>query len=133
MCKSTSPPPLAAPCPPTNVNSSMDCLSNIAVVTWSGSAGAEFYTAAVTDWQGGETCMSSSEQCGMPNLDCGQNYTVTVTALRQNCPSEPSASSTLQSGRGGTPSTLQSGRGGAPRRVSSEAAQLSVNARRYDV
>jgi hypothetical protein len=58
----------------------MDCLSNIAVVTWSGSAGAEFYTAAVTDWQGGETCMSSSEQCGMPNLDCGQNYTVTVTA-----------------------------------------------------
>ncbi|CAL8396350.1 unnamed protein product [Boreogadus saida] len=100
VCRSVPSPAItldSAPCPPTNVSSSMDCLSNIAVVTWSASAGAEYYTAAVTDWQGGATCMSSSEQCGMANLGCGQNYTVTVTASRQNCPSEPSAPSTLQS------------------------------------
>lgn len=90
---------LSEPCPPTGVSSFMNCLSNIAVVSWTGSAGAEFYTATVTQEDGQSTsCWSDSEQCGMPNVHCGQNYTVTVVASNEKCNSDPSEAETLQSG-----------------------------------
>lgn len=90
---------LSEPCPPTGVSSFMNCLSNIAVVSWTGSAGAEFYTATVTQEDGQSTsCWSDSEQCGMPNVHCGQNYTVTVVASNEKCNSDPSEAKTLQSG-----------------------------------
>ncbi|XP_075901618.1 uncharacterized protein fndc7b isoform X2 [Nelusetta ayraudi] len=86
------------PCPPTDVRSFMNCLSNIAVVSWSGSAGAEFYTATVTQEDGqSASCWSDSEQCGMPNIQCGQNSTVTVVASNEQCNSEPSQADSLQS------------------------------------
>uniref|UniRef100_A0A8P4G5R4 Fibronectin type-III domain-containing protein n=1 Tax=Dicentrarchus labrax TaxID=13489 RepID=A0A8P4G5R4_DICLA len=88
----------SVPCPPTGVSSFMNCLSNIAVVSWTGSAGADFYTATVTQEDGqSKSCWSDSEQCGMPNLHCGQNYTVTVVASNEKCDSDPSEANTLQS------------------------------------
>lgn len=78
----------------------MNCLSNIAVVSWTGSAGAEFYTATVTREDGqSASCWSDSQQCGMPNVLCGQNYTVTVVASNEKCNSEPSEADSLQSGK----------------------------------
>ncbi|KAJ3599685.1 hypothetical protein NHX12_033641 [Muraenolepis orangiensis] len=101
VCRSAPSSPVglvSVPCPPTSISSSMDCLSNIAVVTWTASAGAEFYTAAVTGADGqSESCLSGSEQCGTPNLECGRNYSVTVTASRLSCDSEPSLPRALQS------------------------------------
>lgn len=78
----------------------MNCLSNIAVVSWTGSAGSEFYTATVTQEDGqSASCWSDSQQCGMPNVLCGQNYTVTVVASNEKCNSEPSEADSLQSGK----------------------------------
>ncbi|XP_044055462.1 uncharacterized protein LOC122877670 [Siniperca chuatsi] len=86
------------PCPPTGVSSFMNCVSNIAVVSWTGSAGAEFYTATVTQQDGqSKSCWSDSEDCGMPNVHCGQNYTVTVVASNNKCNSDPSKADTLHS------------------------------------
>ena len=79
----------------------MDCLSSIALVTWNASAGAEFYTATVTaedDESDSETCMSSTQQCGIADLSCGRSYTVVVTASNQQCNSDPSTLGFLQSG-----------------------------------
>lgn len=85
----------------------MNCLSNIAVLSWTDSAGAEFYTATVTQGDGqSQSCWSDSEQCGMPNVPCGQNYTVTVVASSETCHSDPSEVNMLQSGEG--PERLQS-------------------------
>lgn len=87
------------PCPPTGVSSFMNCLSNIAVVSWNNSAGAEFYTATVTQKDGqSASCWSDSKQCGIPNVRCGQNYTVTVIGSREKCNSDPSKALTLLSG-----------------------------------
>ncbi|XP_045905931.1 receptor-type tyrosine-protein phosphatase beta [Micropterus dolomieu] len=86
------------PCPPTGVSSFMNCLSNIAVVSWNNSAGAEFYTATVTQKDGqSASCWSDSKQCGIPNVRCGQNYTVTVIGSREKCNSDPSKALTLLS------------------------------------
>ncbi|CAB1419901.1 unnamed protein product [Pleuronectes platessa] len=100
-CRSQPSPPSvlkSEPCPPTGVSSLMNCVSNIAVVSWVGSAGAEFYTATVRpeDDQSID-CWSDNTQCGMPNLVCGQNYTVTVVASNQDCHSDPSEADILQS------------------------------------
>ncbi|XP_054458914.1 fibronectin-like [Anoplopoma fimbria] len=86
------------PCPPTGVTSFMNCLSNIAVVSWTGSAGAQFYTAILAQEDGqSRSCWSDSTQCGMPGVQCGQNYTVTVVASNEKCNSDPSEADTLQS------------------------------------
>lgn len=77
----------------------MNCGSNIAVVSWTASAGAKYYTATVTQEDGQSmSCWSDGEQCGMPNVQCGQNYTVMVVASNEECNSDPSEADTLQSG-----------------------------------
>ncbi|TKS74220.1 Fibronectin type III domain-containing protein 7 [Collichthys lucidus] len=86
------------PCSPTSVSSKMNCIFNIAAVSWTGSAGADFYTATVTQRDGQSlSCYSDEEQCGIPNVQCGQNYTVTVVATRGDCQSDPSEPDMLQS------------------------------------
>uniref|UniRef100_A0A4W5K701 Fibronectin type-III domain-containing protein n=1 Tax=Hucho hucho TaxID=62062 RepID=A0A4W5K701_9TELE len=99
-CNSQASPPATLrtePCNPTSISSAMDCFSNIAVVMWAVSeGGAEYYTATVEHEDGqSKSCMSSSIQCGLPDLRCGQNYTVTVTASNQHCHSDPSVVNTL--------------------------------------
>lgn len=87
------------PCSPTGISSFMNCISNIAVVSWTGSAGAEYYIAKVRTEDGqSSSCWSDSEQCAMPNVLCGQNYTVTVVASNMKCNSDPSKGDPLQSG-----------------------------------
>uniref|UniRef100_A0A7N6BGY5 Fibronectin type-III domain-containing protein n=1 Tax=Anabas testudineus TaxID=64144 RepID=A0A7N6BGY5_ANATE len=77
-------------CPPTGVSSFMNCIANIALVSWSSAAGAMFYTATLTQEDGSsKSCWSDSVQCGLPNVNCGQNYTVTVTASNLHCNSDP--------------------------------------------
>ncbi|KAL1022755.1 hypothetical protein UPYG_G00031900 [Umbra pygmaea] len=95
VCRSVPSPPASIwtePCASTSISSAMDCLSNIAVVTWLvPEGGAEYYTATALHTSGqSETCMSSTFSCGMPGLLCGQNYSITVTASNQQCQSDPS-------------------------------------------
>ncbi|XP_074523504.1 uncharacterized protein fndc7b [Halichoeres trimaculatus] len=89
---------LSVPCPPESVSSSINCLSSIAVVSWIGHPGSVYYTATVTQ-EDGETmsCSSDKMECGMSNLNCGQEYTVTVVASNKMCDSDPSEGEVLQS------------------------------------
>uniref|UniRef100_A0A3Q2UY66 Uncharacterized LOC102300190 n=1 Tax=Haplochromis burtoni TaxID=8153 RepID=A0A3Q2UY66_HAPBU len=101
VCTSRPSPPLSLtsePCSPTGISSFMNCISNIAVVSWTGSAGAEYYIAKVRTEDGqSSSCWSDSEQCAMPNVLCGQNYTVTVVASNRKCNSDPSKGDPLRS------------------------------------
>ncbi|XP_006797927.2 uncharacterized protein LOC102776891 [Neolamprologus brichardi] len=101
VCTSRPSPPLnltSEPCSPTGISSFMNCISNIAVVSWTGSAGAEYYIANVRTEDGqSSSCWSDSEQCAMPNVLCGQNYAVTVVASNRKCNSDPSKGDPLRS------------------------------------
>uniref|UniRef100_A0AAY4CH64 Fibronectin type-III domain-containing protein n=2 Tax=Denticeps clupeoides TaxID=299321 RepID=A0AAY4CH64_9TELE len=101
MClsRSCSPVPMQTePCVPTNISSFMDCVSNIAVVSWTASVGAEHYTAVMEDSDGQTvSCMSSGARCGVSQLACGKSYSVTVTAGDHVCSSLPSVQTTLSS------------------------------------
>lgn len=90
----------ADPCLPTAVSTSVDCLSNIAKVTWGISNTADYYTASAVGLDGKvTTCMSSTTSCGIATLQCGQKYNISVTASRVLCESKPSAQTYLNTGQ----------------------------------
>uniref|UniRef100_A0A672T9V5 Fibronectin type-III domain-containing protein n=3 Tax=Sinocyclocheilus grahami TaxID=75366 RepID=A0A672T9V5_SINGR len=74
------------PCTPAVVVGFMDCISNIATVSWELAEGGEYYTATVHGPDGPlGTCMSWSSSCGMPKLSCGETYNVSVIASSRQC------------------------------------------------
>lgn len=76
-----------------------DCLSGIVMVKWLAGNGSDYVTATMqTDTGISKMCMSDSNECSVPGLPCGQNFSVTITASNQQCNVTSSQSTTLQSG-----------------------------------
>uniref|UniRef100_A0A8C5HBY8 Uncharacterized LOC114458429 n=2 Tax=Gouania willdenowi TaxID=441366 RepID=A0A8C5HBY8_GOUWI len=74
------------PCSPVGISTSQDCVSGIAMVTWEPSNGSDYYTVTMeteTGWS--EMCMSDNGTCSVPDLTCGQNFSVSLTASNQQC------------------------------------------------
>ncbi|XP_041125693.1 uncharacterized protein LOC121326478 isoform X3 [Polyodon spathula] len=88
-----------APCPPQNVNATLDCASKNASVSWSASQGAMSYRVAAvrTDGQTEAACSTQSNNCDVSNLQCGLKYNITVTPLGQKCTGFQSAAFQLAS------------------------------------
>ncbi|PWA21255.1 hypothetical protein CCH79_00009504 [Gambusia affinis] len=74
-----------APCDPANVAASLNCLSEVATVTWSASAGANLYTVVAQASGLVDSCNSTGTSCELSKLQCGENYTVTVLAGDAKC------------------------------------------------
>ncbi|XP_077060714.1 uncharacterized protein fndc7b [Siphateles boraxobius] len=85
-----------APCVPTYVVATTDCETSITTVTWDPARGASIYTVhAVSARANNRTCTNIDTSCSFSDLDCGQNYTITVTAEDGNCVSLASAPITV--------------------------------------
>lgn len=90
---------LSGPCPPTGVSTMQDCLSAIVMVTWRASSGSDYYTASMqTDTGVSNMCMSDSNECSVPGLTCGHNFSMSVTASNRQCNVTSSQTTSLQSG-----------------------------------
>lgn len=88
------------PCTPSNVLPTVDCITNALVVSWTPSAGGEYYTATLQDSNGlSTTCQSMGSKCNVTGLRCGQLYHVNVTASDSLCISPPSATVNTNSGK----------------------------------
>ncbi|KAK3546853.1 hypothetical protein QTP86_003744 [Hemibagrus guttatus] len=86
----------AAPCVPTLTSVEMDCLSNLAWVAWNTSAGAESYTVlAMDNYRQRFQCKSNDSMCAVSGLQCGKNYSFSLTATNAQCRSGDS--NTIQS------------------------------------
>ena len=86
------------PCPPSNV--SVSTLCGVSTVSWSPDMGADVYIATATTHDGHNyTCNSSNaNSCSFTDLDCGENYSVTVVAVDRGCHSQPSSTVDLKTG-----------------------------------
>uniref|UniRef100_A0AAY4AQB8 Fibronectin type-III domain-containing protein n=1 Tax=Denticeps clupeoides TaxID=299321 RepID=A0AAY4AQB8_9TELE len=86
-----------APCPPSSVEAVRDCDFNQAWIKWQALQTGN-YTAVITS-KNGETlnCSTISNSCSIPNLRCGQNYSVTVQCKDNRCTSVPSTAVQIQS------------------------------------
>ncbi|XP_043942820.1 uncharacterized protein LOC122814297 [Protopterus annectens] len=83
-----------APCVPDYLQAQLDCGSDTAMLSWSGSVGAKYYTAEAVGEDGHiATCNTSDTRCEIGGLHCGQVYTVTMTASDEKCSSLQSATS----------------------------------------
>ncbi|XP_051736094.1 fibronectin type III domain-containing protein 7-like [Ctenopharyngodon idella] len=82
----------SVPCTPTNVQTSLVCLSNSAAVTWQSASGALSYQAEGITVDGTHTanCSSSMTHCNLEHLLCGQTYNVSVLSTDHSCSSEES-------------------------------------------
>ncbi|CAJ1072098.1 unnamed protein product%2C partial [Xyrichtys novacula] len=87
------------PCPPEGISTMQDCLSGITMVMWQASNGSVDYYIATMQTDNGlsKVCMSDSNNCSVPGLPCGHNFSVSVTASSQECNVTSSQSTTLQS------------------------------------
>ncbi|KAL0158842.1 hypothetical protein M9458_046918, partial [Cirrhinus mrigala] len=80
------------PCPPTNVQSTMNCNTNSATLSWTASPNAVSYRGRAS---GGDshtvTCDATTPGCQLNGLHCGQEYVFVVTASDGSCESPDSA------------------------------------------
>ncbi|XP_075689530.1 uncharacterized protein LOC142657896 [Rhinoderma darwinii] len=80
-----------APCPPQNVLTMLDCVSNMVTVSWNISSGAVSYQSEAVGTSGEKSvCNSSNPSCKLTDLTCGTSYLVTVTANNEASVSKPS-------------------------------------------
>ncbi|XP_016396758.1 fibronectin-like [Sinocyclocheilus rhinocerous] len=100
-CNSSSQPKavvVTAPCIPTNVAAALHCTSNIASITWHSALGATWYLVKVESSQGYKTsCNNTVTHCDIPNLQCGQEYSITVMGMNGVCMGPASQPFTLVS------------------------------------
>ncbi|XP_067226572.1 fibronectin type III domain-containing protein 7-like, partial [Chanodichthys erythropterus] len=81
----------------TSVSVDYSCPSESAVVSWTAVLGATAYRATATSQSGTIlSCTSNSTKCQLRNLTCGENYTVHVTTLSNNCESPSNATTSFQ-------------------------------------
>ncbi len=88
-----------APCIPTNVAAALNCTTNVASITWNSALGATWYLVKAEGNQGYKTsCNNTITRCDIPNLQCGQEYSITVMGLNGDCMGPASQPVTLVSG-----------------------------------
>ncbi|XP_071983673.1 uncharacterized protein [Engystomops pustulosus] len=83
---------ITAPCVPVQEAPRLSCYNNSAILSWNHSSGAIHYIANVTG--PGEdiySCQTEDTECIIGALKCGQTYSVTVTAINNQCSGLPSA------------------------------------------
>ncbi|XP_065142693.1 fibronectin type III domain-containing protein 7-like [Paramisgurnus dabryanus] len=76
------------PCPPTNVQSSLNCSTNSISVSWDASISAVSYRGRAVGEDGHSvTCDVSSPACQLNDLHCGQVYVITIISSDGTCDS----------------------------------------------
>lgn len=92
---------VSGPCPPTNVEVSLQCVGNVGHVTWTAAPHADLYVATAKPSaldQREHNCSSNGTSCSLTDLRCGETAAVTVVTMERGCMSEPSSPITLHSG-----------------------------------
>ncbi|XP_012990390.2 uncharacterized protein LOC105029012 isoform X2 [Esox lucius] len=85
------------PCTPQSLQASVNCVSNVATMTWNNSAGGQLYSVTATGTDGHVArCTSYESRCNLAGLHCGQHYTATVVAEDINCSSPVSGAAELK-------------------------------------
>ncbi|XP_075875918.1 fibronectin type III domain-containing protein 7-like [Nelusetta ayraudi] len=78
------------PCPPTNVSSQLLCSGGTAHIHWATSANAVSYSLTAVGTGQNLTCTSTTPNCTLSSLVCGEPHDILVTATDGICVSNPS-------------------------------------------
>ncbi|XP_023809630.1 fibronectin type III domain-containing protein 7-like [Oryzias latipes] len=87
----------SAPCKPDQVSVSLQCSTNVALITWEHSGPDQTQEVTATDSRGlTATCYSSGSNCTFNQLSCGKTYAISVVGRTNSCSSEPAVAQVLQ-------------------------------------
>lgn len=76
----------AAPCVAESFAAAVDCYNNSAQVSWSSVKGAESYLVSAVGEDGHLlSCETDKNECNLTELQCGQIYNVSLTAVHEHC------------------------------------------------
>lgn len=93
-------PPLPAPCALQNVQSSLNCSTNKLTTRWAPGPMPLNYSATALSRNGTAVhCTTEDANCTMSNLQCGEQYSVTVKAVSGTCEGQSSVPKTVHSGK----------------------------------
>ncbi|XP_069009631.1 fibronectin type III domain-containing protein 7-like [Embiotoca jacksoni] len=84
---------LAGPCPPTNVQVSLQCVGNVGHVSWTAALQADMYVASTVPTKKDKhfhNCSSVETNCSITDLHCSETHEVIVVTIERGCTSEPS-------------------------------------------
>lgn len=88
------------PCPPKNVETSVQCQKQIGTVSWEPTFGAVGYKASLAGRNGHSlSCSTNRTFCNMEGLNCGVVYYTNVIAIGETLNSIASTIVTLVSGQ----------------------------------
>lgn len=69
-----------------NIVANVDCNNNSAEVSWSSVKGAESYLVSAVGEDGHPlSCQTNESECDLTELQCGQVYNVSLTAINAQC------------------------------------------------
>lgn len=75
-----------APCIAENISAKVNCSNNSAEVSWSSVKGAESYLVSAVGGGGHQvSCETNENECDLTELQCGQTYNVSLTAVNAHC------------------------------------------------
>lgn len=78
---------------------SLDCRSSIVVVKWENTVPGQENVVTAEDIRGmTTTCTSTSSNCTLNQLSCGETYVINVIGKADKCSSEPSFTQRLLTG-----------------------------------
>lgn len=90
---------LSVPCPPANIQGSVNCTSGSASLTWDAMPNAVLYTGTAVGSDGHIlNCSSSTTDCQLSGMHCGTYYNFSLSATDGVCASSSSAPYRLNSG-----------------------------------
>lgn len=89
----------SVPCPPVDVEPTLDCSTGVARVHWAASRGAHFYSVRARGVEEHECgCETESQSCVLSELMCGFTYNISVTAVNSVCNVSHSAITQMKAG-----------------------------------
>lgn len=90
---------ISAPCTVQNMLTTLNCTTNILTVSWTpGSMPVNYSTTAVATNGTTLRCVTQSSSCTMPELQCGQQYSVRVKPISSTCEGPSSILEIVNSG-----------------------------------
>lgn len=90
----------SGPCAPTNISASLLCENNTAKVSWQPCPGAASYNVTAAGGNGDvKQCATNISSCLIPNMSCGQTYSITVSPFSNQCKGQDSQTYIYYSGK----------------------------------
>lgn len=90
----------SAPCAPQGVTVNEMCAEATTTISWDANPDVDyFHVLAISNSGARLYCNSTGTSCTLSNLPCGQQYEITVLAIRDDCESQPSTMVSSYSGK----------------------------------